>query len=78
VHAQWWPTQLDLWYERLDSIVPMTAQQRMERLLGKHPARYFVVTLPEDLEKQPELLEVLRGWEEVPCVVPGWRVWKRP
>jgi hypothetical protein len=75
VHAQWWPTQLDLWYERLDGRVPLTARQRLAYWYERCPFHYFVVTLPEELDKQPELLKLLQEWEEVPCVVPGWRVW---
>lgn len=76
LHAQWWPTQLDLWYESIGDRQPVSAADRLRQLVSLHQARYFVSTLPGELSQQPELMELLKSWQEIPCAIPGWRVFE--
>lgn len=73
LHAQWWPTQGDLWYEGLGGSKVPSATERLETMLSKKP-RYFVVTLASELEQQPDLVELLQQYQEVPSTWPGARI----
>jgi hypothetical protein len=58
--GNFWPNAFDKQFERLRTGKVLGAGARLERLLAaEHPA-YFVVDDPEELERQPDLAELLR------------------
>jgi hypothetical protein len=59
VNVQWWPTQIDLWYESLDGKPAISAQARLDALLSRRPAEYFLILDDEEYRRQPDLVRLL-------------------
>ena len=74
LHAQWWPKQLDLWYEGLPGGRVFGAAERLEQMLSKVKVRYFIVTLMDEWKAQPELQQLMQQYREVPINIEGVRV----
>lgn len=71
LHAQWWPTQGDLWYEALGGRRTKSAQERLALMMQQSTPRYFIVSLPVELVQQPDLVELLQQYRQVPTALSG-------
>jgi len=76
LHAQWWPTQGDLWYEGLGGGKVLSARERLARMLQNRKARYFVITLEEEFQQQKDLVDVLKKYRELPTHPAGVRIFE--
>lgn len=74
LHADWWPTAGDLWYEGLGGTPVMPASERLEQLIQRTRARYFIVTLHDELIQQTDLQLLLKQYVELPASVKGVRI----
>lgn len=74
LHAEWWPTAGDLWYEGLAGGKVKSAVERLAQLQQRTKARYFIVTLHDELAQQTELQELLQQYVEMPSTIEGVRI----
>lgn len=76
LHAQWWPTQADLWYEGLAGGHVLNARERLNVMLAETRARYFIVTLEDEFMQQKQLVEILQHYRELPTHPAGVRIFE--
>lgn len=76
LHAQWWPTAGDLWYEGLAGGRVVPAKERLERLLKEGKGQYFVITLEEEYRQQPDLAKALEKCSELSVHPDGVRIFR--
>lgn len=74
LHALWWPTQADLWYEGLEGGKILTAEERLNKLLAHSNAQYFITTLEQEFLQQKDLVELLRHYSELAVHPIGVRI----
>jgi hypothetical protein len=74
LHAEWWPTAGDLWYEGLAGGKVKSAAERFGQLQERTKARYFIVTLHDELAQQADLQELLQQYVEMPSTIEGVRI----
>jgi hypothetical protein len=74
LHAEWWPTTGDLWYEGLGGMKVKPARERLEQMLQSTKARYFIVTLHDELAQQADLQQLLQQFVELPASIDGVRI----
>ena len=76
LHAQWWPTWGDLWYEGLEGGKVPTAVDRLDKLLSQSNAQYFVITLEQEYQQQKDLVELLKHYTELAVHPEGVRIFE--
>lgn len=76
LHAQWWPTGGDLWYEGLEGGKIMSAEDRLNKLLTQSKAQYFVITLEQEYQQQKDLVELLKHYPELAVHPEGVRIFE--
>jgi hypothetical protein len=76
LHAQWWPTAADLWYEGLQGTKVFSAEERLNKMLAQFKARYFVITLEQEYQQQTYLIELLKRYSELSQHPEGVRIFE--
>ncbi len=76
LHAPWWPTGGDLWYEGLEGGKVMSAEDRLNKLLSQSKARYFIITLEKEYQQQKDLVELLKHYPELAVHPEGVRIFE--
>jgi len=76
LHAQWWPTGGDLWYEGLEGGKVMSAEDRLNKLLTQSKTQYFVITLEQEYQQQKDLVELLKHYPELAVHPEGVRIFE--
>ena len=74
LHAEWWPTAGDLWYEGLGGSRVIPAEERLQQLMQRTRARYFIITLNDELAQQADLHQLLQQCVELPASIDGVRI----
>ena len=76
LHAQWWPTQGDLWYEGLGGGSVMPAKNRLDKIIHDSNVRYFIITLEDEYLQQKDLVQALSHYSELPAHPSGARIFE--